>query len=401
MGMSAEGDSHTDLKRGENENAEKRAGISKRLPSPRPLRTLRFKNPANPFAVVPRPRGVHWLAVAVAFVVLRTAPSLAEHPGASAKHANWMTKNLDRLKDKMLGEIALPGTHDSGAYLLGDRKSPDFGTAEWLIGGTWNITKPWAITQRLDIKGQLDGGVRWLDMRTAWDGDDFYFYHAVMGPKTRDMLRQVRSFIDEPGHDHELIVLEFCNWQGLGPKTPNSVWEKLSRLILDELGPENIYRQGSANAAKSESNLIHTRLADILGGAKSRVLVFFQGHTDRAPFAYDAVRAYGGSYANRADWTQVEADQKAKLAAHRPGKMFILSWTVTANPDVIAQDVAHRTDAAHPSLDLERLTRGGQRAAMRSIANWPGHEKINVVICDFFDSSPLVPLCCALNGVEP
>ncbi len=311
-----------------------------------------------------------------------------------------MTKNFARLKDKTLGEIALPGTHDSGAYTLGDRRSPDRTTAEWLIGGAWNITKPWAITQRLDIKSQLEGGVRWLDMRTAWDGDDFYFYHALMGPKTRDMLRQVRAFIDEPGHDRELIVLEFCNWQGLGSTTPSGVWKKLSNLILDELGPDNIYRRDPANAAKSESDLIHTRLVDILG-SKSRVLVFFQGHTDRAPFAYDAVKAYGGSYANRADWRQVEADQKAKLAAHLPGKMFILSWTVTANQEVIERDLANRKDVAHPSLDLERLTRGGQGAVMRAIADWPGHEKINVVICDLFDSSPLVPLCCALNGVEP
>jgi hypothetical protein len=337
-----------------------------------------------------------------------------------------MSKNFARLKEKSLGEIALPGTHDSGAYLLGDRKSPDLSTAEWLIGRTLNIIKPWAITQRLDIKGQLDGGVRWLDMRTAWAGDDFYFYHALLGPKTRDMLRQVRTFIDEPGHAHELIVLEFCNWQGFGPESPSeqrgqspfvpttnlrsvpaqkrtvpAVWEKLSKLILDELGPDNIYRKDDRATAKSEADLIHTRLADILAGAKSRVIVFFQRHTVHAPFAYDAVAAYGGSYANRAEWRLVEADQKAKLAAHRPDKMFVLSWTVTANQEVIGRDLANRTNASNPSLDLERLTSGGQGAAMRGIADWPGHDKINVVICDFFDSSPLVPLCCALNRVDP
>jgi hypothetical protein len=343
---------------------------------------------------------IQFRAWVLAIIAFAAAPVWAQQP-AAPKHADWMTKNFDRLKDKSLGEIALPGTHDSGAYKLGDRKSPDRSTAEWIIGRAWNITKPWAITQRLNIKEQLDGGVRWLDMRTAWDGDDFYFYHALMGPKTRDMLRQVRAFIDEPGHDHELIVLEFCNWQGLGPKTPNPVWARLGTLILDELGRDNVYRRDLSAAAKSDAELIHTRLGDILKSGRSRVLIFFQGHTDHAPFAYDAVKAYGGSYANRADWTPVEADQKAKLAAHQPGKMFVLSWTVTANEEVISQDLTHRKDVAHPALDLERLTRGGQGAAMRAIADWPGREKINVVICDFFDSSPLVPLCCALNGVEP
>jgi hypothetical protein len=337
----------------------------------------------------------------VAVAVCGAAPAWAEVPAAAPQHADWMTKNFQRLSAKTLGEIALPGTHDTGAYVLGDRKSPELSTAEWLIGRALGVIKPWAITQRLDIKGQLDGGVRWLDMRTAWAGDDFYFYHALLGPKTRDMLHQVRTFIDAPGHEHELVVLEFCNWQGLGPDTPDALWEKLSKLILDELGPENIYRKDDRRTAKSEADLTHTRLAGILTGAKSRVLVFFQGHTEHAPFAYDAVAAYGGSYANRADWRQVAADQKAKLAAHRPDKMFILSWTVTANQEVIGKDLANRGKDSSPPFDLERLTRGGQGAAMRGIADWPGHEKINVVICDFFDSSPLVPLCCALNQVEP
>ena len=344
---------------------------------------------------------IHCRVLLLAVAAFAAAPVWAEHPDAVAKHADWMTKNFSRLKNKALDEIALPGTHDSGAYALGDRKSPDLSSGEWLIGRTLNVIKPWAITQRLDIKGQLDGGVRWLDMRTAWAGDDFYFHHALLGPKTRDMLRQVRTFIDEPGHEHELIVLEFCNWQGLGPDTPDAVWEQLSKLILDELGPENIDRKDDRAAAKSEADLIHTRLAHILAGSKSRVLIFFQGHTEHAPFAYDAVAAYGGSYANRAEWKQVEADQKAKLTAHRPEKMFVLSWTVTANQEVIGRDLANRTNASNPSLDLERLTRGGQGAAMRGIADWPGHDKINVVICDFFESSPLVPLCCALNHVEP
>ena len=38
---------------------------------------------------------------------------------------------------------------------------------------------------------------------------------------------------------------------------------------------------------------------------------------------------------------------------------------------------------------------------MRAIANWPGHDKINILICDFFDSSPLLPLCLKLNGIAP
>ena len=237
-------------------------------------------------------------------------------------------------------------------------------------------------------------------MRTAFDGNDFYFYHALLGPKTRDMLRQIRTFLDKPGHEHELIVLEFCNWQGFSGESQNQLWQRLGKMILTELGDENVYRRGAQDAANSESSLMSTRLGDILTGSKSRVIVFFQGHTEQAPFAFDAQAAYGGSYANRHLWSSVEADQRAKLAAHRAGPMFILSWTVTADQEVIAADLANRGHAEKPPFNLEYLTRGGQCDSMRRIALWPGHEKINVVICDFFDSSPLLPLTLKLNGVQ-
>lgn len=321
-------------------------------------------------------------------------------PAIVRRYDDWMTKHFAVLRNKTLAEITLPGTHDSGAWELSDHKSPERSTAEWLAGLSMNITKPWAITQRLDIRGQLVGGIRWLDMRTAFDGNDFYFHHALLGVKTRDMLKQIRQFVDAPGHEHELIVLEFCNWQGFSAGSPEKLWQRLGEMILAELGEDNIYRKSAAGAVRSEAELIKTRLGDILASSKSRVIVFFQGHTEQAPFAFDAYEAFGGSYANRHLWPNVEADQKAKLAAHQPSKLFVLSWTVTANQETISTDLENRGHPDRPAFDLEYLSRAGQADAMRQIAEWPGHEKINVVICDFFDSSPLLPLCFKLNGID-
>ena len=244
-------------------------------------------------------------------------------PAVVRSYADWMTRKFATLRGKTLAEIALPGTHDSGAYVLGDRKSPDRSTAEWLAGLSMNITKPWAITQRLDIRGQLDGGIRWLDMRHGRRRQRLLFLSRSARPETRDMLHQIRAFLDEPGHEHELIVLEFCNWQGFSGESRDQLWRRLGKMILTELGEDNVYRKDVRETAKTESALMSTRLDEILTGSKSRVIVIFQGHTEQAPFAYDALVAYGGSYANRHLWSQVEADQRAKLVAHRPGPMFI------------------------------------------------------------------------------
>ena len=31
---------------------------------------------------------------------------------------NWLSKNYDKLKNKKIKEIIIPGTHDSGAYVF-------------------------------------------------------------------------------------------------------------------------------------------------------------------------------------------------------------------------------------------------------------------------------------------
>ena len=74
-----------------------------------------------------------------------------KHIIAKNYDANWMSLLNPNLK---LNEINIPGTHDSGTYNVAILKSE------------------WAQTQNLNIKEQLELGIRYLDIRLALDDDD-------------------------------------------------------------------------------------------------------------------------------------------------------------------------------------------------------------------------------------
>src|SRR5437868_3354863 len=60
---------------------------------------------------------------------------------------NWMSNNAERLKDKKLIEVRLPGTHHSGSFSIT--------TLGWQF----------SVCQNTRIEPQLRGGVRFLDLR--------------------------------------------------------------------------------------------------------------------------------------------------------------------------------------------------------------------------------------------
>lgn len=87
----------------------------------------------------------------------------------------WMAEQDDA---KSLGELSIPGTHDSGAR--------------------FEFTAGLAKTQELTIQQQLDVGVRYLDIRCRHVGDAFLIYHgAVDQNQTYDeVLATLFAFLD-------------------------------------------------------------------------------------------------------------------------------------------------------------------------------------------------------------
>ncbi|XP_026670201.1 PI-PLC X domain-containing protein 1-like [Ceratina calcarata] len=159
----------------------------------------------------------------------------------------WMRDRKDILGPLRMNEIFLPGTHDSAAY------DED--------GSKTGFIPKYAVTQDLDILGQLIHGVRYLDIRVGhypgtkekWWTNHGPFYRSV---SLKTVVDQIKTFLDNTEEvvimdihefpigfknisDHRALVayLEdefrnyFINNQGWHTKL-NDIWSTGKRLII-------------------------------------------------------------------------------------------------------------------------------------------------------------------------
>lgn len=105
--------------------------------------------------------------------------------------ANWMGYVPDNTR---LSELSIPGTHDTMAY-----------QGEWGPGiGALNPVKRFTQTQNLSLRGQLDAGVRYLDLRVD---SDMSMHHGIVDLKSyfdRDVLPEMAHFLIQ--HPSEMLI---------------------------------------------------------------------------------------------------------------------------------------------------------------------------------------------------
>lgn len=150
-----------------------------------------------------------------------------------------------------LSRVALPGSHDSGAYALPGplaggllpadvqelyqvlrRVAP--GDAEELDA----LLRRWGVTQRsptFDVGAQLRAGIRYLDLRACLDESGVWRgCHALYGDPFQEILQSVASFLDE--HRGEAVVVEMAVVGGVPQAGSKKSVGKLEHLIVQILG---------------------------------------------------------------------------------------------------------------------------------------------------------------------
>jgi hypothetical protein len=116
-----------------------------------------------------------------------TSMKVSIGPAFSTK--NWMSC-LDLSDDPNFAQITIPGTHDTA---------------------TWNASAA-SQCQALDLRSQLEMGVRWLDLRLAVDGNDLRTWHGIEKLDVylgKDILPVIKSYLLE--HDTETIIISVVN----------------------------------------------------------------------------------------------------------------------------------------------------------------------------------------------
>jgi len=141
---------------------------------------------------------------------------------------SWMktASQHEAFRQKRLNEITLPSTHDSGTYHMenycieGACPAEELDTVQDVIQGTsptlselyGGFTEAWAKCQTDNVYEQLKAGVRFLDIRPAWDHrqDKFVTQHSYAAAPLDEIFTHIRDFVNE--NDQEIVVVGIENY---------------------------------------------------------------------------------------------------------------------------------------------------------------------------------------------
>ncbi|GAB1605955.1 PI-PLC X domain-containing protein 1-like [Argonauta hians] len=157
----------------------------------------------------------------------------------------WMTLLGRRLSSARLGDLVIPGTHNSASFSV----SPNGTLVEklWVsrvaLGlGFHAYFSSWAKNHEAGLGAQLKAGYRCLDLRIALlPNGGFYWWHGISGEAIESGLKEIANFATEnPG---EVIILLISHLN-----VPGSVFEnklpmpgeskiKLGKYLLSFLEP--------------------------------------------------------------------------------------------------------------------------------------------------------------------
>ncbi|XP_072564724.1 PI-PLC X domain-containing protein 1-like [Paramormyrops kingsleyae] len=162
---------------------------------------------------------------------------------------NWMSHLPAILQNLPLYHLAIPGSHNAITYCLDKNNSPMDLTQPDLLQKVDKYMKPlvrpflykWAVTQDSSVTQQLDGGVRYCDLRIAHRpndcSSDLCFYHGVYTTVTvESVLKEIREWLDV--HPREVVILSFSHFQGLNQELHNVLIETIKDVFTTKLCPK-------------------------------------------------------------------------------------------------------------------------------------------------------------------
>lgn len=128
----------------------------------------------------------------------------------------WMQQLLPNISHLHLYNITLPGTHDAASFTITSALSPDptgnpvldeiIRLAEKLGIPVQDVVIPWAESQNRTLYGQAEDGMRYFDVRAAYNGTDWCSYHFDLGLPIYTHLSALQSFL--LSHPSEIMVIE-------------------------------------------------------------------------------------------------------------------------------------------------------------------------------------------------
>ncbi|XP_061103925.1 PI-PLC X domain-containing protein 2-like [Conger conger] len=204
--------------------------------------------------------------------------------GSRSSNADWMGSLSPALTSMPMRYLAVPGSHDSFSFWV-DEKAPvgpdqkpmvkHLASAFRLVAK--KVMKKWSMTQNLTFSEQLEGGIRYFDLRVSSKpgepGHEIFFIHGLFGHKVRDGLHEINTFLNS--HPKEVIFLDFNHHYAMNKEHHRYLIAMLQHVFGHKL---------------CNSNVTEDITLDYLWENKHQVIVFYHH-----PLADDCPHLWPGS----------------------------------------------------------------------------------------------------------
>jgi len=121
---------------------------------------------------------------------------------SSLSTETWIGDSLGVIGNLTLKNLTLPGTHDSGAYYLTDVPMPGAQAsivqalsqlAQILNESYAEVAKKWAQSQDKTFYQQMQGGIRYFDLRSGWNQttQQWLAFHFLQGTLVSYLLQNI------------------------------------------------------------------------------------------------------------------------------------------------------------------------------------------------------------------
>ncbi|XP_017888040.1 PI-PLC X domain-containing protein 2 [Ceratina calcarata] len=156
----------------------------------------------------------------------------------------WMTRLPEPLKSLSIIYLAIPGSHNTMTYTINRRNDvgPDEPRYVKALGRYVSfLSKPviynWSITQQKHVKDQLDGGIRYLDLRVATKPTDkrIYFVHGLYGSRIYEPLQEIAQWLSS--HNKEIVILDFQHFYLFTEEDHRHLIDTIFRTFRTKLCP--------------------------------------------------------------------------------------------------------------------------------------------------------------------
>uniref|UniRef100_A0AC34G5F4 PLC-like phosphodiesterase n=1 Tax=Panagrolaimus sp. ES5 TaxID=591445 RepID=A0AC34G5F4_9BILA len=249
-----------------------------------------------------------------------------------------MEQLLPQISNLHLYDITLPGTHDAASFIITSALSPDpagdplldniIKIAELLGIPVQDVIIPWAESQNRTLLQRAEDGMRYFDLRAAFNGTDWCSYHFDLGLPIIEHLKGLQQFLQI--YPSEILIIEVSHFAATN-LTQNDL-DSLRNLILDLLSPWLFPR------SKTFADLTIAQMI----AANQRVIVTFSDDATIENFlqlwpASTMINSYANS--DKVDkmiaYNQAQVESFNAIETLPNNALYKLSWTLTPQSSTI------------------------------------------------------------------